>query len=191
MEPPAGTPKRSQRSRTETMNLLRAATLELLETINPNDLTIRDIADRAGVYHRYVPDYFGGKAELLADVYPIVQAQAAAGLAPLDGETLRPEIIHLAHLAVWLSQNRDSGVPTGSREIAEQLMSTFTTGLGLDDTVALLLAQRLMAGVITIAAFPDVISDKPIDIAAHRALELKLLQLLVQDAQQHNTPDEH
>jgi len=191
MEPPAGTPKRSQRSRTETMNLLRAATLELLETINPNDLTIRDIADRAGVYHRYVPDYFGGKAELLADVYPIVQAQAAAGLAPLDGDTLRPEIIHLAHLAVWLSQNRDSGVPTGSREIAEQLMSTFTTGLGLDDTVALLLAQRLMAGVITIAAFPDVISDKPIDIAAHRALELKLLQLLVQDAQQHNTPDEH
>ena len=173
------------------MNLLRAATLELLETINPNDLTIRDIADRAGVYHRYVPDYFGGKAELLADVYPIVQAQAAAGLAPLDGDTLRPEIIHLAHLAVWLSQNRDSGVPTENREIAEQLMSTFTTELGLDDTVALLLAQRLMAGVITIAAFPDVISDKPIDIAAHRALELKLLQLLVQDAQQHNTPDEH
>ena len=191
MEPPAGTPKRSQRSRTETMNLLRAATLELLETINPNDLTIRDIADRAGVYHRYVPDYFGGKAELLADVYPIVQAQAAAGLAPLDGDTLRPEIIHLAHLAVWLSQNRDSGVPTESREIAEQLMSTFTTELGLDDTVALLLAQRLMAGVITIAAFPDVISDKPIDITAHRALELKLLQLLVQDAQKHNTPDEH
>ena len=191
MEPPAGTPKRSQRSRTETMNLLRAATLELLETINPNDLTIRDIADRAGVYHRYVPDYFGGKAELLADVYPIVQAQAAAGLAPLDGDTLRPEIIHLAHLAVWLSQNRDSGMPTENRAIVEQLMSTFTTELGLDDTVALLLAQRLMAGVITIAAFPDVISDKPIDIAAHRALELKLLQLLIQDAQQHNTPDEH
>jgi hypothetical protein len=46
-----------------------------------------------------------------------------------------------------------------------------------------------MAGVITIAAFPDVVSEEPIDIAAHRALELKLLQLLVQDAQQHNTPE--
>jgi AcrR family transcriptional regulator len=189
MEPPAGTPKRSQRSRTETMNLLRAATLELLETINPNDLTIRDIADRAGVYHRYVPDYFGGKAELLADVYPTVQAQAAEGISPLDGDTLRPEIIRLAHLAVWLSQHRDGGVPTENRAIMKQLKSTFTTGLGLDDTTSALLAQRLMAGVITIAAFPDVVSEEPIDIAAHRALELKLLQLLVQDAQQHNTPE--
>ena len=171
------------------MDLLRTATLELLETISPADLTIRDIADRAGVFHRYVPDYFGGKAELLADIYPTLQAQAAAGLAPLEGNTIRPEMIRFARVAVWLSQNRDAGIPKGHRPIIDQLVATLTNDANLDAATSLLLSQRLMAGVITIAAFPDVVGDEPIDVAAHRDLELRIVQLLLRDASKHSTED--
>ncbi|MDB0005625.1 TetR/AcrR family transcriptional regulator [Ilumatobacteraceae bacterium] len=190
MAEPTNAPPPRQKSRAETMQLLRTATLELLETVNPQDLTIREIADRAGVFHRYVPDYFGGKAELFADIYPTVQAQAAAGVAPLDGDTFRPEIIRFAQLAIWLSQHRDNGLPGGKRSIVDQLVSMFMTDMNLDATTALLLAQRQIAGVITIAAFPDVVSDEAIDIAAHRELEIRVLRLLVQEAATHNTPDE-
>lgn len=171
------------------MDLLRTATIELLETTSPQDLTIRDIADRAGVFHRYVPDYFGGKAELLADIYPTIQAQAVSGVAPLAGDTIRPEMIRFARLAIWLSQNRDNGIPNGPRLLLNQLISTFTDDLNLDTTTSLLLAQRLMAGVITIAAFPDIVGDEPINITAHRELELKIVQLLMRDAATPKTPD--
>lgn len=189
MTTPSSAPKRRQRTRAETMNLLRAATIELLDTTNPQDLTIREIADRAGVFHRYVPDYFGGKAELLADIYPTMQAKAVSGVAPLAGDSIRPEMIRFAQLAIWLSQNRDSGIPSGPRLLLDQVVSTFTNDLNLDTTTALLLAQRLFAGVITIAAFPDIVGDEPINITAHRELELRIVQLLIRDAATPNTPD--
>ena len=169
------------RTRSETMDLLRAAALELLATVDPESLTIREICDHAGVFHRYVPDYFGGKAELLADIYPTVREQARSGLVPLDGNSIRPEVIRLARLAVWLSANRDTGVPADGRPITESLVTTLTDQVGLDARAALLVAQRIVASVIVLAAFPDVIADGPIDVAAHRELELRIVRLLAQD----------
>lgn len=157
------------RTRSETMDLLRAAALELLATVDPEALTIREICDHAGVFHRYVPDYFGGKAELLADIYPTVREQARSGLVPLDGNSIRPEVIRLARLAVWLSANRDTGVPADGRPITESLVTTLTDQVGLDARAALLVAQRIVASVIVHAAFPDVITSDPIDVGdAHR-----------------------
>ena len=169
------------RTRSETMDLLRAAALELLATVDPEALTIREICDHVGVFHRYVPDYFGGKAELLADIYPTVREQARGGLVPLDGNSIRPEVIRLARLAVWLSANRDTGVPADGRPLTESLVTTLTEQTGLDARTALLVAQRVMAGVIVLAAFPDVIADGPIDVADHRELELRIVRLLAQD----------
>jgi len=168
------------------MDLLRASALELLATIDPEALTIREISDHAGVFHRYIPDYFGGKAELLADIYPTAREQARCALVLLDGDGIRPEVIRLARLAVWLSANRDMGVPADDRPLTQSLVATLAEHTGLDDRTALLVAQRVVAGVILLAAFPDVISNEPIDIAAHRDLELRIVRLLAQDAASRN-----
>jgi AcrR family transcriptional regulator len=178
--------KARNRTRSETMDLLRASALELLATIDPEALTIREISDHAGVFHRYIPDYFGGKAELLADIYPTAREQARGGLVLLDGDGVRPEVIRLARLAVWLSANRDTGVPADGRPLTQSLVTTLTEQTGLDEGTALLVAQRVMAGVIVLAAFPDVISNEPIDVTAHRDLELRIVRLLAQDSASRN-----
>lgn len=164
------------------MDLLRASALELLATVDPEALTIREISDHAGVFHRYIPDYFGGKAELLADIYPTVREQARGGLLPFEGSGIRPEVIRLARLAVWLSSNRGDGVPTDGHPLTDSLVGMLTDRGGLDSQTALLMAQRIIASVVVLAAFPDVITSDPIDVAAHRELELRIVRLLAQDA---------
>ena len=163
------------------MDALRASALDLLETVNPDDITIREIAEHAGVFHRYIPDYFGGKAELLADVYPTVAEQAALSLAPFNGTEIRPEVIRTARLAIWLSANRDEGVPSIERSLITSLITTLTSQARLDEPTATLMAQRMMAGVIVLAVFPDVVSDTPIDTSAHRKLENRIIGLLAAD----------
>jgi AcrR family transcriptional regulator len=163
------------------MDLLRAAAVELLNTVNVNDLTIREIAEHAGVFHRYIPDYFGGKAELLADVFPAVIEQARAGLDLFNSDTIRPEVIRLARLAVWLSVNRDEGVPSVERPFSTTLITALTGQAGLDEPTATIYAQRIIASVIVLAAFPDVIAYAPIDIGAHTKLERRIIGLLAAD----------
>ncbi len=181
MAKPDGTSRKSPNTRKETMDALRASALELLTTVNPGDLTIREIAEHAGVFHRYIPDYFGGKAELLADIYPTVVEQAALAIAPFNGSEIRPEVIRTARLAIWLSANRDEGVPRIERSLITALITTLTSQAGLDESTATLMAQRIMAGVIVLAVFPDVVSDTPIDISAHRKLENRIIGLLAAD----------
>ena len=160
------------------MDLLRNATIELLESVTPDQLTIREIADRAGVFHRYVPDYFGGKAELFADIYPEMQERATIGLDGMAGDSIRPEVVRFARLAIWLSANREGGVPRTERSIMARLVDSLTSYAGIDEEVAVLLAQRLVAAAIAFAAFPDLLSDQPIDVAAHRKLDADIVAML-------------
>ena len=48
--------------------LIRSAA-ELVGSIGPNQLSIRDIADHAGVNHAQIHHYFGGKQGLLESTY--------------------------------------------------------------------------------------------------------------------------
>lgn len=54
-----------RRSRERVENELIAATADLLGEVGPRALSVRMIAERAGVNHGLVHHYFGGKAELL------------------------------------------------------------------------------------------------------------------------------
>ncbi len=53
------------RTRVDTEEKLIVATAELLGEVGPNSLSIRAIAERAGVNHGLVHHYFGGKDALL------------------------------------------------------------------------------------------------------------------------------
>jgi AcrR family transcriptional regulator len=61
--------RRPRRTREEGKALLLAAATKLLESQGPDDVTIREIRAEAGVHHRFVMEWFGGKAALLREVH--------------------------------------------------------------------------------------------------------------------------
>ena len=162
------------------MDLLRASAITLLQRVDPQDLTIREISDHAGVYLRYIPDYFGGKAELLADIYPSI-LRRASGPMDLNATVIKPEFVRAARLAIWLSAKRADGVPETDQPIYAAIIEAINQLTPLDEATAQLLAERLIASVVVLAAFPDVVKREPIDVAAHAELERRIIRLLAQD----------
>lgn len=172
---------KTSKTRSKSMRLLQEAALELLIDHDPNGLTIREIAESAGVHHRYIPDYFGGKAELLASIYPIAIDEAVNVFKwPMTHKIVGPTVIRVARLAIWLSTNHPAGVPHTERKLFHRLQAIMSDSYHLDSATAALVAERLIASVIMIAAFPDVISPGPVDLEAHMALEVKIVSLLAQ-----------
>jgi AcrR family transcriptional regulator len=166
------------------MALLQDAAVELLLNNQPETLTVRDIASRARVAYRYIPDYFGGKAELFASIYPRVAQEAASVLgipfAAAEANFLSPQIIRHARLAIWLSSNHPKGVPLTERPIQRQLEQSLRQHFEIDDATAHLVSELLIAQVLVLAAFPDAITAEPIDLRAHVALELNMLAAYTQ-----------
>jgi hypothetical protein len=56
-------------TRAEGMELLLSAAQRLFPTSSPNDIEIRDIGEAAGVHHRFVAEWFGGKVGLFRAVH--------------------------------------------------------------------------------------------------------------------------
>ena len=55
--------------RKEGMANIVAATIRLLETHGPEEITLRDVAAESGHGHRLIVEWFGGKGELFAEVF--------------------------------------------------------------------------------------------------------------------------
>lgn len=182
--PSTGEKTRINRTRAESMAMLQDAALTLLLENHPDALTVRDIANLAGTHFRYIPDYFGGKAELLASIYPRVANEAAEFLtfpfaaAVVNG--ISPQIVRHARLAIWLSSNHPDGVPATERPLQHRLTETLINQFGIDDAIAKIVSERLIALVIVLAAFPDVVTPEPIDVQAHITLEMNMLAAYIQ-----------
>lgn len=58
-----------RRSREEGKRLLLEAAQQLLETTDPDHIGIRDVGELAGVHHRFVMEWFGGKVALFRAVH--------------------------------------------------------------------------------------------------------------------------
>lgn len=170
---------RINKSRAESMRLLQESALTLLLDHDPDALTIREIAEQVGLPHRYIPDYFGGKAELFASIYPEAANQAANSITfPFAGalaNQLAPEITRHARLAIWLSSKHSNGIPETERPIQIQLSETLTHQFNLDEKTASLATERLIALVLVYAAFPNVVNPNHIDLRAHITFELEML----------------
>jgi hypothetical protein len=65
----SGSTKRIRRSREEGKRLLLEAAQKLLETTDPDHIGIRDVDELAGVHHRFVMEWFGGKVALFRAVH--------------------------------------------------------------------------------------------------------------------------
>ena len=118
--------KRVRRTREQGMHLLLQAAKEMLVTATPDEISIREIGALAGVHHRFVAEWFGGKVGLFRAVHDsqtdkISELVKTTRLAEQSGtilESIRNEIV----LVVWLITN-------GSHfeDIAEAFPSVETT----------------------------------------------------------------
>jgi TetR/AcrR family transcriptional regulator, repressor for neighboring sulfatase len=80
---------RSSRNRSDAEERLVAAAADLLGEIGPRSLSVRTIADRAGVNHGLVHHYFGGKDGLLkAAMVRLVEEHAVHAKALSDGSPI-------------------------------------------------------------------------------------------------------
>jgi AcrR family transcriptional regulator len=64
--------RRSPTPREEGMANIVAATLEILDTTPPQDVTIRQVAEKSGHHHRLIVEWFGGKNELFAIAFETI-----------------------------------------------------------------------------------------------------------------------
>ena len=103
-------PSRPRRPREEGMQLLLAAAQKLLATAPPDDIGIRDIGEAAGVHHRFVAEWFGGKVGLFRAVHDARTQRISellsttTSLGDRGGSTLE-SIRHEIVLVNWLIQH--------------------------------------------------------------------------------------
>lgn len=113
------------------MSAVRAAAAELLAERSPRDITVRDVALRAGVNHALVHRHFGTKDELLRSVIADLSAQVGAAVragGPGAGTTLaqlraHPEYWQILARAVLDEPQLLEATPTSAAATVLALLS--------------------------------------------------------------------
>lgn len=93
-------------SRNDGMTNIISATISLLESKGPQDITLRDIARESGHGHRLIVEWFGGKGGLYADVFnEIFKNLAESGELYFADVPTRPEIKKMFQLLVYMQMH--------------------------------------------------------------------------------------
>jgi len=102
------TTRQPRRTREEGMELLISAAFELVRHNSPDDISIREIASLAKVHHRFIAEWFGGKAQLLLIVHSR-NADNILGLTESVNSMKKPQVILVINqqiqLSLWLMRN--------------------------------------------------------------------------------------
>jgi AcrR family transcriptional regulator len=100
--------RQPRRTREEGMELLINAAFELVRQNSPDDISIRQIASLAKVHHRFIAEWFGGKAQLLLIVHSR-NADNILGLTESVVSMRKPQVILVIsqqlQLSLWLMRN--------------------------------------------------------------------------------------
>ena len=102
------TARQPRRTREQGMELLINAAFELVREKTPDDISIREIASLAKVHHRFIAEWFGGKAQLLLIVHSR-NADNILGLTSTVNSMRKPQVILVINqqlqLSLWLMRN--------------------------------------------------------------------------------------
>ena len=175
--------KRSYVRKDEVKARLIAAAYELLQEKSPDDITIRDVAERANSHHRYIPDYFGGKLQLMIEVLPLTRDALQDKLQQLDFEGFpSPELVRFINLLGWLMRNGDQETRSPfTGELFETVTKLYQDVYGFDVEMARLLAKRLIGSVITMVLMPQAIWLEDGDAKDFFDLEKRMMLALAKD----------
>lgn len=151
--------KRSYVRQAEIKERIVETTLRLLLTRDPESLTIREIAAHAKTHHRYIPDYFGGKGPLLAEVFPLASAAIVGIVEEGTFKTFpSPELVRMIRLVSWLAVNEPSWFRTRKNgRVLEAVTAYYQNTYGLNDANARHMAQKLVAAVVVSVLYPEIV----------------------------------
>jgi hypothetical protein len=100
--------RQPRRTREEGMDLLINAAFDLIRHQTPDDISIREIDSLAKVHHRFIAEWFGGKAQLLLIVHSR-NANNILGLTESVNSMRKPQVILVItqqiQLSLWLMRN--------------------------------------------------------------------------------------
>jgi AcrR family transcriptional regulator len=161
-------------------NVLRA-TLTLLAERDPDQITVREIAERAGHHHRFIQDWFGGKTSLFAEAFHELTLQLASRIDFARANPTGPDplVVRSVRLMNWLVANEPTAV-TGDRmrPVVNRLQHLYIERFGIEPDTARLLAQRMMFLMSGVVLFKDAFGISNVDIPRQVELEFEIARLL-------------
>lgn len=159
------------------------AAIDLLSEFPPEQITTRDVAERAGHHHRFVSAWFDGKVGLFQAAFDQLGNEVARSLVfPPTRDGINPEVVRLVHLLNWLVANGSpSLVGPHSTPLIDRVEQLYIDQLGISVEHARLFAQRIVASAISMVLFAGAIGVQPADLQRHIAFELRLATLFTAD----------
>jgi AcrR family transcriptional regulator len=174
--------KTKYESRDEVEKRLQASTLELLLDLPPDDITLRQIAEKAECHHPNIPTYFGSKAVLFEAVFPGAVAAIAASNIPSSFRQPSKELIRLVRLAAWLEHNSvDFFDQRPGRPLLKTLSDIYISRFNVNELDAHLLSQRLVALMMGAILYPSTIGLQSDEFMQQFDLEMRIVQHLAKD----------
>jgi AcrR family transcriptional regulator len=158
------------------------ATVELLRTTPPDRVGVRDIAELSGHNQRFVVQWFGSKVELFRQAFlRLIDEFRATGQVLTRRSEPQPELVVLVRLMNWLVAHDAVLYPdTDERPLLDLMTSVYRRQFDLDEQVSRLLAQRLVAGLVSTILFGDLPRMTPEDLEQQIALDQRVGRLLAE-----------
>jgi AcrR family transcriptional regulator len=173
-------PRSSPTPRAEGRQRFVDATIALLREVPIDDLTVRQIAERAGHHHRFVSEWFGSKSLLFREAMVRLLTDAAAtGTFPFGDGRVHPDVRLAIRVGNWLNLNDPAALQGALPNVyRDGLVALYREQMGLDPELAEMMATRLIIMVIGFELYGPVFGIDLEAQARHRQLELRLASLL-------------
>lgn len=143
--------------RNEGMANIVAATIRLLETRGPQDVTLRDVARESGHGHRLIVEWFGGKGGLFAAVVNQTFEQlAASGELFYADLPLRREVRAVLQVFNYMQIHHPEFVKQARTRLPfESALERLTTDRGFTLEQAQVVLNRLALQLLGVALFRE------------------------------------
>lgn len=170
-------PRQHPTPREEGKANIIAATIAMLDSVPPPDLTIRDIASASGHHHRLIIEWFGSKGGLLHAVYEDVFRKLIESGELFSGPiATRPEIRKVFQLFNYMHMHHPESVASMRSGLALDAMEDrLKTVRNLSDEQARLVARQLGVHALGLALFGSFLDLSDDDIRAIEQWERQAL----------------
>ncbi len=181
MPPMGSAPPQTRTPRDQGIEHMIAATIRLLEVRDPDQITVRDVAEESGHHHRFVQAWFGGKVGLFRAVFDRLNLEAADRIRDsfVSERGFATDVLASARLMNWLVA-AEPGALDGPRPtpIIDQVVEQYRLRYGLEHDTARLMTLRLVGAALAAMLFAGPLGLEPDDVPALAHLEVELATLL-------------